>query len=36
MGLLLKNKLDDEFEVILNLNWLEGLTWIMEGNIPHV
>ncbi|ERM81240.1 hypothetical protein P872_09095 [Rhodonellum psychrophilum GCM71 = DSM 17998] len=36
MGLLLKNKLDENFEVVLKLNGVEALSWIMEGNIPDV
>lgn len=36
MGLLLKNKLEENFEIVLKLNGVEALSWIMEGNIPDV
>lgn len=34
MGILLKSKLENDFNVEIKHNGQEAITWIMEGNIP--
>lgn len=34
MGILLKSKLENDFNVEIKHNGKEALSWIMEGNIP--
>jgi len=36
MGIILKNKLENDFNVSVKHNGKEALAWIMEGNIPNV
>jgi DNA-binding response OmpR family regulator len=36
MGIILKNKLENDFNVSIKHNGKEALAWIMEGNIPNV
>jgi DNA-binding response OmpR family regulator len=36
MGIILKNKLENDFNVFTKQNGKEALAWIMEGNIPNV
>lgn len=36
MGIILKNKLENDFNVFIKHNGKEALAWIMEGNIPNV
>ncbi|MCE7053732.1 response regulator transcription factor [Algoriphagus sp. AGSA1] len=36
MGALLKNKFKLKYEVTLKLNGLEGLSYILDGNVPDV
>jgi DNA-binding response OmpR family regulator len=36
MGIILKNNLENDFNVSVKHNGKEALAWIMEGNIPNV
>ena len=36
IGVLLKNKFQSTYEVTIKLNGLEGLSYILEGNVPDV
>jgi len=36
MGIILKNKLENDFNVFIKHNGKEALAWIMGGNIPNV